>query len=172
MSNDSIKKTFLFSMVKLLPCTILITAIGFGIHNVVDYFRVTGDFHGFHSLLNRHQFRYFILPSIIHLIFPILAMSIGLSTRSKISWVAITSYFYYLACNLVFTCIEDPLPDYIATLIVTPIVAFLLVAILLLNHKMISYSHYKIDPSIRLEFNTIPFTLGFLIHILIILYRN
>jgi len=167
-----VQNRFVFFILKLLPCAILIMVVGFGIHNVVDYFRVTGDYRNIHSLLNVHYLKYIFLPSIIHLIFPILAMSIGLSTRSKIGWIAITSYFYYLVCNFLFAFIEYPLPENKIIPMLILIAVVLSVPILLLNHKSISYAYYKIDPSIRLGFNTIPFALGFLIHILIILYRN
>lgn len=114
------------------------------------YFYATGNHHDIFSFSS--YFR-----STIFLLIPM----IGLFLKNKVGWVFITSYFYFILTNILFSYSlfdhNDHYASILPVILITGLISLIIVA---MNKKKISLTIYNIQRSVLILYNIATFIIG------------
>ncbi len=142
--------------IQLLIIILLITFLIIGIINLQDYFDFTGDYHGISSIYDTSISHGYFRPALILLI-----PTIGIFIKKKVGWILITSYFYFVLTNILFSFIlHDDYNDYIIILSVMGIITLIVFIVIIMNTKKISLTKYNIQRSVLILYNIAAFIIG------------
>lgn len=159
-----------FNSILIIKSVIVVFFIGnlsAGIIKTNSYFETIGDYNGLQSIFDPFVLKLFF-RQMVFLVIPM----IGLLLKNKLGWIMISSYFYFLLFNILFSFEHFDMTDYRFILFIILCLGFLFFMIFLLNKRTVSFDVYKIDLIKRLAYNIIPFMIGYGMAIYLLISRN
>ncbi len=154
------------------------------VHGVVVLLLLTMFIVDIDRLIDSHYFTYYpetslrtiwsiIVTRKLFISILILVIStVGIFVKSKIGWVLVTQYLYFLFWNMFFQS-ESSDFMYIEFFIFIIVLGLSIIGlILILNLKKSSLDYYKIEATNLLGYNIVSFVIGFSISYLLFYYRN
>lgn len=165
---EYIKHNAAIFSIKLLIITAFISAIIKGHRKTYIYADLTRNTDSiFENYLNAISETSYYRPAIILLI-PV----IGVFFNTKIGWILIQSYCYFLISQVLYFIFVNTHIDIASSIVYfIPLIPLLLI-ILPMNTKMIRQNTYYIPKSNSLKYNTVAFSIGIVITLTVLLTKT
>ncbi|WP_139149429.1 hypothetical protein [Ulvibacter litoralis] len=164
-----LQEHYLIVFIKLSIVCLFSYALISGISNVIDHFNM-----GIDSTANPLEEYFYIATHYYYLsaAFILLLPMVGICTNTKVGWILIQSYFYFLITNLVFPFTQTEVTDVSLSSLHSIAFFLILLSIILMNKKSINNLVYGIKKSELIPKNTIASVIGISITILLAILKR
>ncbi len=154
------------------------------IHGLILSLFILSALYGYNKLIELNKIMYsqdlnyynLLDITITHKVFrPLIILilpTIGVFMKNIKGWVLTSSYFYYLIWSLFFVFFEDGIGDFNDILLFVLIFSFIIVLIVIMNLKRVSFDYYRIKKNKLMGLNLISLVIGFCIFLLTFISIN